>query len=179
MSRKFIISLHLYLAAFFTPFIVLMAVSGTLYLLDYKGSTTYETLMTVDGKTLNNKSETLTFEVEALLDAEGIDTRFEYVKVRGSTLYTRPTSREHYRLTVEENSVEIARGTPDFVATIVELHKGHGPGLFRWMEIVLGVALIFIMLSGLILGLQSPALKNKTLTITGAGIAIMLLLIVL
>ena len=40
MSRKLLINIHLYLAAFFTPVLLIMAISGGLYLMGIKGSYT-------------------------------------------------------------------------------------------------------------------------------------------
>ncbi|MCD8520788.1 MAG: PepSY domain-containing protein [Saccharospirillaceae bacterium] len=176
IARKTLVSVHLYLASFFAPMIIIMAVSGGLYLFGIKGTTLYTDIGQVDGATLNAKSPTLNDDVQALLKRAGIDTGFEYVKDKGNSFYTRPTSREHYLLQQQGDTVVIKRGEPDLQATLMELHKGHGPSLFKWLEKIFALGLVLIMASGLYLGLQSPMLKNKTLALSGAGLVVFLLL---
>lgn len=83
---------------------------------------------------------------------------------------TRPTSRTYYQLKQTSDGIEVARMEPSLQAAMMELHKGHGPGLFKWLGKLLAVALVFIMLSGLWLGLQSPLLKMKTVSLAVAGL---------
>jgi len=61
----------------------------------------------------------------------------------------------------------------------MELHKGHGPSLYKWLEKAFAAALILIMLSGLYLGLQSPMLKQKTMVLSGAGLLVFVVLALL
>lgn len=176
ISRKTLVSVHLYLASFFAPIIIIMAISGGLYLFGVKGNTTYTEVGLAEGISLNAKSPTLKDEVQAVLTSAGIDTRFEYVKDKGNSFYTRPTSREHYLLQQQGDNIVIKRGEPDLQAGLMELHKGHGPSLFKWLEKLFAIALVLIMASGLYLGLQSPMLKNKTLVLSGAGLALFIVL---
>ncbi len=176
IARKTLVSVHLYLASFFAPIIIIMAISGGLYLFGVKGNTAYTDVGQVDGVTLSAKSPTLSDDVQAVLKSAGIDSRFEYVKDKGSSFYTRPTSREHYLLQQQGDTIVIKRGEPDLQAALMELHKGHGPSLFKWLEKLFAIALVLIMASGLYLGLQSPMLKNKTLALSGAGLAVFVLL---
>ena len=67
MSRKLFVSIHLYLAAFFSPIVIIMAISGGLYLLDYEGETTRTVLGYVADAHLDAESETLIVDVSALL----------------------------------------------------------------------------------------------------------------
>ena len=48
--------------------------------------------------------------------------------------------------------------------------------LIGWVFLLLAIALVLIMASGLYLGLQSPMLKNKTLVLSGAGLALFIVL---
>ena len=91
MRRK-LIQLHLYVAAFFLPMLVAMAVSGGLYLTGNKGSTARTPIEITAPKALSVSSQTLEADVRAFLKANQIDHDFEYLKVSGSTLMTRPTS---------------------------------------------------------------------------------------
>lgn len=176
MSRKLLINIHLYLAAFFTPFIVIVSISGGLDAAGI-GMETKETLVrTLKGTQLNFDSEDIKAEVQAILVKTGIDHRFEQVRVRGDSASTRPTSRTHYSLKNNRGSLEITERNPSILRVFMELHKGHGPKLFKWFEISFGVALFFIAVSGLWLGLDNRGLRKRTVVITGLGLAVFLAL---
>ncbi|MCA6064817.1 PepSY-associated TM helix domain-containing protein [Thalassolituus marinus] len=169
MQRKLLVTIHLYLAAFFTPLVIAMAVTGGLYLLGVKGSVEKTPVATIAGQQLNLEKGNESARIDALLEQAGIQTDYAYVKTVPGGAITRPTSREYYELRDTADGVSVSRMQPDLIASLVELHKGHGPQAFRWLEIVFALGLVFIMVSGLYLGLQSPMLKNKTLVLSGAG----------
>ena len=141
MSRKLLISIHLYLAAFFAPIIILIALSGGLYLNDEKGTTTKERVYQGQHPEFDPKSQSIKADVESLLATAGVtDYQFEYVRVGSDTLYTRPTSKNHYVIKFDATgSVDIALAQPDFQASIIELHKGHGPQAFKTFQKVFAV----------------------------------------
>ena len=179
MQRKLLVSIHLYLAAFFAPFIIAMAVSGGLYLLGVKGTVTEVPLTTLPGEQLALVKGSEKARVDALLQQAGIETGYAYVKTLPQAAITRPTNGTYYQLKQTEDGVAVSRMEPDLIAGLMELHKGHGPQLFRWFEILLALGLLFVMLSGLWLGLQSPLLKTKTLALSGAGLLVFVLLTVI
>jgi hypothetical protein len=174
MSRKLFVSIHLYLAAFFSPFVIVMAVSGGLYLLDYEGETSRTVVGHIDGARLDAKSPNLSADVSSLLTSLNIDTRVEEVKVRGDNFYTRPSSRLNYTLRQTESGVDVEEVDPNLQATLLELHKGHGPKLYVVLEKIFALGLVLIMLSGLYLGWMSPMYRRKTLFISGAGLLVFL-----
>jgi hypothetical protein len=175
MSRSLFITIHMYLSAFFAAFVLLVATSGGLYLLGFKGTVAKESVFTAPGGTslsphLDDPGK-LKEGVEMLLAEGGIDGYdFEYVKVKGSTLYTRPTSRTHYVIELGED-VSVARAEPSLQAAMMELHMGHGPTAFKTFQKVFAAGLIFIILSGLWLGLSSSRLRGRTLAAAAAGAA--------
>ena len=82
MTRTLLIKLHLYLSAFFSAAIILVAVSGGLYLIGIKGSIEQTTLGTVSSgqQLLQDPSEAA---VQAALTSLGVsDFEFEYVNRR-------------------------------------------------------------------------------------------------
>ncbi|WP_320819957.1 PepSY-associated TM helix domain-containing protein [Thalassolituus sp.] len=179
MSRKLLVTIHLYLAAFFAPIIVIMAASGGLYLFGVKGEMTAGESVIVPDAQLTKDSAALDDQVRTLLEQAGIDADFEYVKVRSNEAQTRPTSRDYYQIKNIADGVEITAMSPDLQASLMELHKGHGPSLYKWLEKAFAAALILIMLSGLYLGLQSPMLKQKTMVLSGAGLLVFVVLALL
>ena len=179
MHRKLLISLHLYLAAFFAPAIILVAISGGLYLIGEKGSVVTEKIYEGSHPELSASSSTIKADVSALLTTAGVsEYDFEYVKAGGNTFYTRPTSRDHYIIRLkDEGSLSVELAQPNFQAAIIELHKGHGPGAFKTFQKVLAAGLFLIVISGLWLGISAPSLRTKSLATTVAGGVILLVLI--
>jgi hypothetical protein len=180
MNRRTLISLHLFLSAFLGINILIVAISGGLYLFGNKGTTTEELLGSLPKGTFSVPSVEDHTAIAAMLTAVGVvDPDFEYAKKSGSGLITRPTSRAHYVVKDREAEIEIYRATPDWVGVIVELHKGHGPTAFKWYSKAFALGVVLIILSGLWLGLTSPMLKGKTMVLSGAGTALVLLLAML
>jgi hypothetical protein len=175
MNRSLFITIHMYLSAFFAAFVLLVSISGGLYLLGVKGSIAKETVYSAPASAglsaSLNDPPALKAAVEALLAEAGVqDYRFEYVKVKGSTLYTRPTSRAHFVIELADG-VSVTRATPSLQAAMMELHMGHGPGAFKNFQKVFAAGLIFIIMSGLWLGLSSSRLRARTLGAAGLGAA--------
>ena len=94
--RKLWIKIHLYVAAFFAPMILVMATSGGLYLLGVKGTVASTPVEISSPSVLSIDSSTLEEDVRQVLGANNIEHDFEYIKVSGTSLFTRPTSRIHY-----------------------------------------------------------------------------------
>lgn len=175
MSRKTLVTIHLYLAAFFAPIMLLMAVSGGLYLLGIKGSVEKGETVFIAGAQINADGDKVE-QVKNILEQAGLDADFEYLKDRGSMMQTRPTSRDYYEIEPTPGGMKITPASPDLVASMMELHKGHGPGLFRILEQITALGLILILISGLIIGLKSPLLKTPTIGLTAAGILVFVIL---
>lgn len=177
MNRKNLINIHLFLAAFFAPVLVIVALSGTFYLLGIKGSLTSETIYTGEATEFNFGAKQIENEIDNFIAKHELDHSYEYAKGGGTMYYTRPSSRTHLRFEIKDQKLKVSKRTPDFIRSIIELHKGHGPKAFKYFQMLMGAGLMLILLSGLYLGLTSPALKNKTLSIAGIGGIIMVLLI--
>jgi hypothetical protein len=67
--------------------------------------------------------------------------------------------------------VIVLERNPSVLRALIELHKGHGPELFVWMQKIMALALLLILLSGLLLGYLSPVLRRKTLLTSAIGVA--------
>ena len=183
MNRSLFITIHMYLSAFFAVFVLLVATSGGLYLLGVKGQVaTTQVYSAPDSGTLTavlKDDAALKEAVEGLLAEAGVEGySFEYVKVKGSTLYTRPTSRAHYVINLGEQ-VEVSRAEPSLQKAMMELHMGHGPTSFKNFQKFFAAGMIFIILSGLWLGLSSERLRPRTLAAFGAGAGAFLLVLLI
>ena len=173
MNRRQLVSLHLYCSSFFAAMLIMAAVSGGGYLLGYKGEfpeTEIGTLSTEDYAVTEGMAVD---DVLAILAAAGVtDYDFEYSVQRGDTLVTRPTSRRHFRLAQRGGALQITEVQPNLQASLVELHKGHGPQNFKTLSKFLAAGLLFIMITGVWLGLSSPALRRSTALSVGLGVAV-------
>lgn len=173
--RGFWVKFHLLIAAFFAPMLFAMAMSGGLYLIGVKGTVDQTPVELIAPVSLDPGSATLEEDVRALLNANDIDHEFEYVKKSGSVLYTRPTSRDYYEINLASESPVLTHNRPDLQKRLVELHKGHGPVLFKDLQKVMATGLLLVLLSGVWLGLSSPRLRVTTAITTTAGLTVFLL----
>lgn len=171
MSRNFWINAHLLTAAFLTPLIVLMAISGGLYLIGIKGDLQQSDVTLPPSISLDLKSPSLESDVREILATVDTGYAFEYLKVKGNTLYTRPTSRPHYEIVVSAGELSLKRNEPSLQKSLVELHKGHGPTAYKTLQKAMAAGLVFILLSGMWLGFSSRILRGKTLTMVILGCA--------
>jgi hypothetical protein len=177
MDRKLLITIHMYLAAFFSPAVLLVAISGGLYLTGIKGTVEQETIFSSNAK-IDSNSASLHTDVAALLTDAGVKSySYEYVKVSGDSLYTRPTSSDHYIIRLNEGGVQVIHARPSLQSRMIELHKGHGPSAFKTFQKAFAVGLLFIILSGLWLGISAARLRRTTLLTATAGAAVFALLL--
>ncbi len=179
MNRKLLITLHLYLAAFLAPAILLVAISGGLYLAGVKGHVEQTGIYRSADSTLDPEASTLNEDVTALLAEAGVqDYSFEYVKVSGNMLTTRPTSRNHYIVKIGAGEAEVIAARPNLQSRMIELHKGHGPTLFKTYQKGFAIGLALILLSGLWLGVSAARLRRPTLLTAAAGTIVFALLVI-
>lgn len=114
----------------------------------------------------------------ALLASAGVESyTFEYVKVSGADLYTRPTSSVHYIIKSTIGRVEVIHARPNLQSRMIELHKGHSPSAFKTFQKAFAVGLTFIIFSGLWLGISAARLRRSTLLTATAGAVVFALLI--
>ncbi|WMS85560.1 PepSY-associated TM helix domain-containing protein [Pleionea litopenaei] len=179
MNRRTLISIHLYLASFFAPAILIMALSGLFYLMDIKGEVGESVVYQGQAESIDLKATDAKEQVEALLTRLNLDADFDYLRGSKTRAVTRPTSGAHYLISVESNNVTVTERSPSLIASIIELHKGHGPSWFRVFQQIMAVGLVIILVSGFLLGVTSPVLKKKSWVITGIGLASFLLLAII
>ena len=172
--RSLWIKIHLYVAAFFLPMLLAMAVSGGLYLLGVKGSVDSTPVSLSATKALFADSRTLDRDVRELLNANGIAHDFEYIKVSGNKVITRPTSTNYYEFIIHEDEAQATLNRPDLIKSLAELHKGHGPLFFKDLQKLMALGLLIVLLSGFWLGASSAGLRVPTLLTTIAGLSLFL-----
>lgn len=169
MSRNIFIQTHLLIAALFTPMILLVVVSGGLYLLGVKGQIEQTPVTTPPSAVLNISSDELETEVRNLLAELDPSYSFEYLKVKENVIYTRPTSRKHYEIVAGGDKLSINKNDPSLQKSLVELHKGHGPRAFKTAQKFMAGGLLLMLLTGVWLGLSSRILRTRTVVVMGIG----------
>jgi hypothetical protein len=170
--RRILVSIHLYMAALLAPAFLLVAITGGLYHAGVKGSAK-ETPVTIPaGTTFNTESPKFEADVRAFLKAQNVNVDFEYIRTRGENFTTRPTSRTHVAFETKDGQLTAKKVEPDALNALMEIHKGHGPSAYRILAALAGLALFFVVLGGLSIGLLSPAYRRSTIMSVAAGSAV-------
>lgn len=174
--RRLLITLHLYLAGFMAPAFLLVAISGGLHIAagGVEQKTRTEIALPAEA-TFDFASPDRDAAVRAFLKEHEIKASFEYTVGRGNKFHTRPTSRTSLEFEQADDGLKVTKVKPNLAAALMELHKGHGPKIFRTYQILVGLALLFAVLGGVLVGLLAPAYRKTTMIATGAGTVIFLI----
>ena len=178
-TRRLLINLHLIFAGIMAPAFLLVAISGGLYLINIKGSTTTTPVTLADDAQLDFSSDTLETDVRVLLSRSNVDHDFEYVRNRGSSIDLRPTSRTYLSIAQTPDGLVATQHKPDFQKSMIELHKGHGPSLFKLYQKFVAILLIGVVLGGVLVGLLAKAYRGKTIASLIGGTVLFLVLALL
>lgn len=161
-TRKLIINIHLILAALFLPMLLLMPLTGALYILGYKGDAVKTEVFTINANIPSDSKEQETF-FRAKFKEAGIDYNFEYIKMNKNEYIFRPQTKLHYIATKQEaDQIVFTKIEPNFLFSSIELHKSHGPLMMKWFQVGFGLALILTTLSGLWLAITVKAYRVPT-----------------
>ena len=170
--RRILVSIHLYAAAILAPAFLLVAITGGLYLFDVKGEMV-ETPVTIPaGTTFDTKSPTFEADVKAFLQMQNLPADFDYIRARGDSFTTRPTSRTHITFEQKDGVLTAKKVTPTPLAALLEIHKGHGPALYRTYGVLVGLMLFIVVIGGVAVGLLSPAYRKATVLSVIGGSAL-------
>src|SRR5690554_4539062 len=114
MKRKLLVSAHLSLAAFFAPFLIVIATTGGLYLLGEKGTLRYTPIAHLEMQTLENQKRPLPEHLTALLQQAGVDNyTVKDIKISGDTIISYPSSRDYYQFTMNTTGVRSEKHTSE------------------------------------------------------------------
>ncbi len=177
-TRKLFVTLHLIFAGLLAPAFLLLAITGGNYLLGNKGSFEKTPIALSQGASLDFKSSSLEDDVRKFLLDNDIDHDFEYVKNRGTTIQLRPTSRKYIEMTQSVEGLKASWVEPSLQAGFMELHKGHGPKLFKTYQKLVALGLIGVVFGGILVGLMAPAYRRRTIISTALGVLIFVVLVV-
>ncbi len=170
MKRLTWIYLHLGLASLFMPFMLLMPITGGLYLLGESGEMKKSEAFMIEGRAPDSDREVF---FRDQFKSRGLDFDFEYIRESGKDFTFRPSSRIHYSATQMDNGIQVFRLEPSWLKRLVEIHKGHGPQLLKWIQVAFSLTLILVALSGVYLAWLVPAYRK----VMGLSFAVGLVLI--
>ena len=168
--RKLLVTLHLIFAGLLTPAFLMLAITGGNYLLGNKGNIETTAIQLKPDASLDFGSDILRDDVIKLLADNGIEHKFEYVKDRGpNKIHLRPTSRDYIEFVQTPDGLTASMNKPSLQAGFMELHKGHGPKIFKLYQKLVALGLIGVVFGGFFVGILAPAYRRKTLAATGIG----------
>jgi len=170
--RNLLVKIHLYAASLLAPCFLLVAVTGGLDLAGVENGAKETPIALPAGTQFNPESPTFEADVRSFLQAQKIAVNFEYIRARGDNFVTRPTSRTHVAFDKKDGQYSAKLVEPDAMNALMEIHKGHGPRVYKTLGMLAGLALFFVILGGLLIGLLSPAYRKPTLYSFIAGSAI-------
>jgi len=170
VNRRVLVNLHLGLASLFLPFLLLIPLSGGLYLAGQKGEQTKTEVFQIEGPV---PEDAATFFREQF-KARNIDFDFELVRSAGADYILRPSSRVHYMATLSGSTLIFYKMEPDWIKRLIEIHKGHGPAFIKWIQMAFALAIILVTLSGIYLAATIPAYRKVMLICFGMGLLLLL-----
>ena len=174
--RRFLILVHLYLASILAPIFILVAITGANYLLNNKGATETTSIVLPAGAALDFKSPTLEGDIRELLAKTDTNIKFEYIRSRGASAMTRPTSRPYVQFDQTSEGLKASLKTPNIQYKMMELHKGHGPTLFKKYQILAAISLFLVVFGGIIVGVLAKNYRRPTLFALAGGSILFIIL---
>lgn len=175
MNRLFLTKLHLILAAFMFPAVLMFLATGALYTWGSKGEwfeNSYEVtlaepyatqsqgdLTSVAVQVLLGKNVPIPSGAESL-SGEGAEQELSWTGARSEVSVTATDNPMVAKVTVKEAS---------FHRWLVQLHKAKGSTFFKAYATFLAFTLFVLVASGMVMGLQSPPLRRLTIGSSAAG----------
>jgi hypothetical protein len=175
MQRQ-LITLHLYLAAFFLPIALMFAATGGLYTVSIKGQYEETAHQIAIPAPLEANLPALTTLAAAELERLGIA-----VPTGAAGLRKAGTSFE-LEWTGVERDIALRPTTEPLIATLVvkettpwrhlvQLHKAKGSDLAKVISVLWAIGLVLILASGMTMALNVPIYRRKALWAGAAGMA--------
>lgn len=183
INRLFFMKVHLILATFIFPIIVMFLVTGALYILGIEGSYDKQVYTIKLNTPLQNDDNSLTdfvanelknlnispptVEVNNFSKDGVIKLEWRGAALRVALESTQPTEA---RLTVQKAS---------WYKKLLELHTAHGTTAFKVYTLMLAISLLMLLITGFIMALQLPKYRKMTLYSTATGVAVFVVMIII
>ncbi|MXO87065.1 hypothetical protein GRI38_13605 [Altererythrobacter aurantiacus] len=168
-TRNIFVLFHLFAASLLAPMFLMVAITGANYLLGFEGETRETPISLPVGMTFDAEADDTEEKVRSVLSTNELPADFDYLRTRPGSITTRPTSRDYVQFTEEDGVWSATLYEPNLQYSFMELHKGHGPQLFRTYQIVAGIVLFLVTIGGLVVGLMAKTYRRKTIYSTIGG----------
>jgi len=173
-SRVLWIKWHAYLSCFFLPLALLYSVSGVLHLLEVEDGPS-ETFEYIYSQAQWPDSEQAA--KQAVVDLLEQNNLSQHLPLP-SNHFNSPDWRGWYDIHQEVNIVnadddhgaKVIIEKNNFMRQLMYIHKGIASNLFKILGILLGISLLFSIISGALVALSMPNLKKNSAIASAAGI---------
>ncbi len=184
MDRKNLVKIHLMMAAVALPLLLMFVITGGLYTFEYKPSSeTKEYRMTMSAP-LDGDVEKMKNIVRQVLSEHdlGVPTGKAKVKRSGRSYKMKWSGKNHsvkLRVSSRDHRVAVIEvKTPSWYHRLMRLHKGKGTDLFDIFSITMSIFVVFILFTGVWIGLKTAAYKALTVKALGLGTALFLVMVI-
>ncbi|MDQ6961671.1 MAG: hypothetical protein Q9M28_03960 [Mariprofundaceae bacterium] len=176
-NRQLLVKLHLIMAGLTLAIAVMFFITGALYTWNYKPSS-YSTEYRIQvEKPLHRDYKLLKSVTRVELAKLGINEPLGKAKLKSDrkrNSYKFTWSGKNHRATLRPSSkgglhAVLTVKTPSWYNRFMRLHKGKGGDIFDIFAISASIVFLFILISGVIIGLQVPIFRKLTLYSLGGG----------
>lgn len=179
-KRQFLVKLHLIMASMTLALAAMFFITGALYTWDYKPSSYSEKHYIELSEPLKRDYKYLKTTARAELEKLGISEPLGKAKLKRDKKhhsYKLYWKGKNHSVTLRPSSkgelyAVLSVKTPSWYSRFMRLHKGKGGDLFDIFAITAAIVFMFILISGVIIGLQVPIFRRLTLFSLGGGIVL-------
>lgn len=170
-ARALSIKWHAYLSCFFLPVALLYTLTGALYLLGFEGNIHEETEFELDSRPVSEQQEDLVAWLTPVI-RERAARAMPDIYYREGKIHGWYNMRGGVRVDIPEDIAEPANvevNNYDLWLQLVLIHKGVAGQIFVVLGILLGISLLFSLISGVLVALSIPKYKTASLYSIGFG----------
>lgn len=167
MNRSTLVHIHLFFAAVLLPFILMLGITGGLYVWGVKGSVEETRYIIPISQPLKQDSKYLHEWLEDVLEIRGIDEPSGRGKLitEGLSYYYQWTGSSRSVIVAPTEDIdygELVIQENGFYRYLVQLQQGKGGLIFNVYIALVALGLLFLSLSGLVMALRMVRFKMLT-----------------
>lgn len=176
-TRLLWMKLHAYFACFFLPITLIYILTGMLYFFDIKGkvSSEIEHFITVSAPWPQDEKTAKKIVKQYLVKDKYVDLPEDYYLYEGTHDWYGHEREVILKQTDKQNIFEIHIKEHDLLMQLLIIHKGFAGSFFKTFSILFGLSLAFSAISGVVITLQLPQLKQTSIVGVIAGSFVLVL----
>lgn len=176
-SRLLWMKLHAYFACFFLPITLLYITTGMLYFFDVKGEVTetFEYSVTLENGWPSQESDAYPIVMDAMKANQQKELPADYYLYEGNHDWYGHERAVIFKPTDDPKIAKLIIEEHDLLKQLLIVHKGYAGIFFKLFSIMFGFSLAFSVISGVVITLQLPQLKNASLFAIMAGSLLLLI----